>query len=195
MTKLTKKTFVLDKLDKHNMYEWDLVASSSIFKDEYKQDEAEKGVIYSYANALECITESLIKQNHSPEAILTIRHDSLTIPFIFLARHTVELSLKYVCRLLDIEYAPKHSLMILWDKILLKFQNIEPLQNDDLIDIKTFISALEELDCDGARSRYAKNNNGKLYNNKPKFINVIKINDFVQNLFIKLINSIHEVKN
>lgn len=46
-----------------------------------------------------------------------VRINSLAIPFIFLARHTVELALKYICRLLNIEYQSRHSLALLLDKI------------------------------------------------------------------------------
>ena len=111
MAKYTKEMFVRDGFDKYITNEWDVVAASSIFKEEFKDNEAEKEVILAYANALQCIAESLLKQNHSPDVVMTFRTNSLTIPFIFLARHTVELTLKYICRLLNIEYKPKHSLM------------------------------------------------------------------------------------
>lgn len=180
MAKYTKEMFVRDGFDKYITNEWDIIASSSIFKEEFKDNEAEKEVILSYANALNCIADSLLKQNHSPDVVMTFRTNSLTIPFIFLARHTVELTLKYICRLLNIEYKPKHSLITLWD--------------DSFDDIKTFICALDELDCDGSHARYSKDNKGKLYNEKPKFINVRNINNFIQDLFIKLVNSIRIVK-
>lgn len=190
MAKYTKEMFISNKLDKFIPNEWDIVAPSVIFKDEYKNDEAEKEVILGYANALNCIANSLLKQNHSPAVVMTLRTNSLTIPFIFLARHTVELSLKYICELLNIEYKPKHSLITLWNDIIIKFNKYNHKKDDSLEDIKTFIYALEELDCDGSHSRYSKDNSGKLYNNKPKFINVRNINYFIQNLFIKLVDSI-----
>lgn len=195
MTKYTREIFVRDGFDKYITNEWDIVTSASIFKDEFKPDEAEKEVILGYANALNCIADSLLKQNHSPGIIMTLCTNSLTIPFMFLARHTVELTLKYICRLLNIEYKPRHGLITLWDKIVEKFNEYNCIQNDNLDDIKIFICALEELDCDGSHSRYSKDNKGNLYNNKPKFINVKNINNFIQDLFIKLVNSIKVVKN
>ena len=194
MTKYTKEMFISNKLDKFIPNEWDIVAPSVIFKDEYKNAEAEKEVILGYANALNCIANSLLKQNHSLDIVMTFRTNSLTIPFIFLARHTVELTLKYICSLLNIEYKPKHSLITLWDDIIATFNKYNSIQDDSFDDIKTFICALDELDCDGSHARYSKDNKGKLYNEKPKFINVRNINNFIQDLFIKLVNSIRIVK-
>lgn len=195
MTKYTREMFFRDGFDKYITNEWDIVTSASIFKDEFKPDEAEKEVILGYANALNCIADSLLKQNHSSVVIMTLRTNSLTIPFIFLARHTVELTLKYICRLLNIEYKPRHGLIILWDKIIERFNEYNCIINDNFDDIKIFICALEELDCDGSHSRYSKDNKGNLYNDKPKFINVKNINNFIQDLFIKLVKSIKVVKN
>ena len=188
MTKYNKKMFVRDKFDNYITDEWDIVASSSSFKEEFKNDESEKEVILSYANALNCITQSLLQQNHSPILVMTIRTNSLTIPFIFLARHTVELTLKYICKLLNITFPPKHKLMNLWKKIVERFNTFESTKRDELVDVTSFIEALEELDCDGSHSRYSKDKNGNLYNNNPKFINVKNINNFIQKLFVKFIN-------
>ncbi len=182
--------FVRDSFNKYITNEWDIIASSSIFKEEFKDNEAEKEVILGYANALNCIADSLLKQNHSPAVIMTLRTDSLTIPFIFLARHTVELTLKYICKLLNIEYKPKHNLTTLWDAIIVAFNKYNSTQDDIFDDIKTFICALNELDCDGSHARYSKDIKGNLYNEKPKFVNVKNINNFVQDLFVKLVNII-----
>ena len=190
MSTYTKEMFVKNKFDGYITNGWDIVTSSSIFKDEFKSDEAEKEIILGYANALNCIANSLLEQNHSETIVMTIRINSLTIPFIFLARHTVELTLKYLCRILNIEFPNKHRLMTLWNKITAKFKEYDLIQDNAMEDITIFISVMEELDCDGSHSRYSKNVNGELYNKEPKFINVKEINYFIQNLFVKLINSI-----
>lgn len=195
MTKYSREMFVRDNFKGYISDEWDIVSPSTIFKDEYKNDESEKEVVLSYANALNCVTDSLLKQNHSGGAILMVRINSLAIPFIFLARHTVELALKYICRLLNIEYQSRHGLKILWDKIVAKLYEFDSKHDGKLEDIGIFISVLEELDCDGSHSRYSKDKNGNLYNNKPKFINVKNINNFIQDRFIKLVSSIKVVKN
>lgn len=190
MSRYTKEMFVTNELYNRNLYEWDIVASSTLFKNEFKQEEADQEIILSYANALNCIAHSLILQNHNAEAIMLFRRNSLSIPFIFLARHTVELVLKYLCKCLSIKYIPQHKLMKLWEEIMGILVKNEDGNNDDLEDITIFIGVLEELDCDGSRTRYSKSNSGELYNVKPKFINVEEINNFIQNVFVKLVNSI-----
>ena len=189
MAKYTKEMFIRDKYNRQMENEWDIVTITSIYKEELKKNEAERGVILSYANALNCITNSLIQQNHSSICCMKIGLDSLTIPLIFLARHTLELVLKYLCNLLNIEYKPKHGLVILWDQIVPRIKRTESLLEDDLNYIKIFISAMEELDCDGSHSRYSNDNKGKIYNDKAKFINAKNINAFIQGIFVKLVEN------
>ena len=190
----TRDMFVKDNFDKNITYGWDILAISSIYKKEYKADEAEKEIILGYANALNCITDSLLKQNHPAGTIMTFRTNSLAIPFIFLARHTVELSLKYICRLLSIDTQHTHKLMPLWNIIIECFEKNTSIQRKDLKKIETFISVIEELDCDGSHARYSKGIRGNLYNDKPKFIHTEQINKFIQSTFIKLVNSIEKDK-
>ena len=193
MARYTKEEFVREKFDEKITNEWDIFSLSSIFNKEYIEEEAKEEIILSYANALNCIAQSLLKQNHAPITIMTFRRNSLTIPFVFLARHTVELTLKYICDLVNIRYEPKHGLLILWDKFIQKANGDEIIQDEDLNDIRVFIGVMEELDCDGSHSRYSKDNKGKLYNDKAKFINVKNINDFIQGVFVKFINTIKPV--
>ena len=88
-----------------------------------------------------------------------------------------ELALKYICRLINLLYPPKHGLIVLWDKILERFNEFGFVQ-DELDDIKIFISVLEELDCDGSHFRYSEDNKGEVYNKKPQFINVKNIQKY-----------------
>lgn len=81
MVKYTKEMFVRSGFDGYISNDWDIIACSSIFKKEYKDNEAEKEVILGYANALNCIADSLLKQNHSPVVIMTLCTNSLTILF------------------------------------------------------------------------------------------------------------------
>lgn len=197
MNKYTRDMFILDKLTGKVNGFWDMVMPAAIFKDEFKSDEAEIETVLSYANALNCITNELLKQNHSPTTPMVLNRNSLALPFIFLARHTVELSLKYLCNVLNLEYQFKHRLITLWDKIVDYINKYNILNNEEtkeFDDIKAFIGALEELDCDGSRSRYSKDVSGKLYNPTPKFINAHNINEVVQNLLVKLVKSIIIIK-
>lgn len=189
-SKLTRETFIKDNIDLRSpdLSDWDMVIVSSLFRPEIKADESEKEIIKSYANAVNCIAESIKNQNHFNGVIVAFRNDSLIIPFIFLVRHAVELILKYLRKVLRLETPNKHRLINLWndiEQILLK-QNY-PIQ-DVLEDIKVFISTLEELDPDGAHARYSKDVKGNLYHEKPKFIRVQMFNNFLQKVLLSLVD-------
>lgn len=74
------------------------------------------------------------------------------------------------------------------------FNKYNSIHNDNLDNIKTFICSLEKIECDDSHSRYSKDNTGKLYNEKPKFINVRNINKFIHDLLIKFSSSIRIIK-
>lgn len=98
MLKFERDSFIKDNLDLHSpdLFNWDMVLVSSLYKKEYKADENEKEVINGYANAVDCIANGIKVQNHPGVGVLAFRSNSLVVPFIFLCRHTVELILKYL---------------------------------------------------------------------------------------------------
>ena len=54
MLKFERDFFIRDNLDWHStdLFNWDMVLVSSLYKKEYKNDENEKEVINGYANAV-----------------------------------------------------------------------------------------------------------------------------------------------
>ena len=189
--KLSRESFVKDSLDlrSSDLFNWDMLIVSSIFKEDLKGDESEKEVIKGYANAVNCIATAIKHQNHPNARVLAFRCDSLMVPFLFLVRHTVELILKYLRRMLKLSSPNKHGLLSLWveiEKIILQQNNSKKEVMDD---IKVFISALEEIDPDGSHARYSKDVKGKLYHEKPKFIKVQMLNNFLQKEMLPLIDA------
>ena len=128
MVKYTKEMFVLEKPDFDDISEWDIIAGSSLFDGKLQNKESEKEIIFGYANALNCITDKIQGQNHDIGNMIIIRSNSLAMPFVFLARHTLELCLKYLCVVLNIKYEHKHGLIVLWNKISEKLY--KPSQRD-----------------------------------------------------------------
>ena len=61
MLKFERDSFIKDNLDLHSpdLFNWDMVLVSSLYKKEYKNDENEKEVINGYANAVDCIAKRL----------------------------------------------------------------------------------------------------------------------------------------
>ena len=188
--KFTRESFLKDSLDlkSPDLFNWDMLIVSSIFNEEVKADESEKEVIKGYGNAVNCLASAINNQNHPNAGVLAFRCDSLTVPFIFLVRHTVELILKYLRSMLRVQSPNKHGLLSLWDEI----EKIALEQNNSVKDaldgIKVFISALEEIDPDGSHARYSKDVKGKLYHEKPKFIRVQMFNNFLQKVMLPLVD-------
>ena len=184
-----REDFIKDYLDPKSpdFFEWDMVSVATIFKEEFQAEESEHGVIQGYANAVNCIAIAISTQNHTRGIMTLLRNDSMVIPFIFLARHTTELVLKYVSKYLGLQTPNKHGLLQLWDKIESIVTSHDSSSKEEMGIMRIFISALEELDPDGSHARYSKNNQGNLYHNKPKHINVQKINRFLQQGILPLI--------
>lgn len=181
-SKLTRETFIKDSIDltSPDLCNWDMVIVSSLFRPELKVDESEKEIINGYANAVNCIAESIKRQNHFNGVIVALRNNSLIIPFIFLVRHTTELILKYLRKMLRLNTPNKHGLVNLWQEIKEIISKADITVADVLEDLNVFIMALEELDPDGSHARYSKSAKGELYHNKPKFINVNVFNNVLK---------------
>ena len=188
--KFTRESFVKDSLDlkSPDLFNWDMLIVSSIFKEELKGEESEKEVIKGYANAVNCIANEIKNQNHFNGMVLAFRRDSLMIPFIFLIRHTVELILKYLRKVLGLQNLNRHGLLSLWDEIEKNVLEQNNSVKDMLDGIKVFISALEEIDPDGSHARYSKDVKGNLYHEKPKFIRVQMFNNFLQKVMLPLVD-------
>lgn len=185
-----KEYFVVENLDlkASDFFDWDIVSISTIFKEEFKAEESAQGVIRGYANAVNCLAKSIKAQNHPRGVATLLRNNSLVIPFIFLVRHTVELILKYVREYCGLSKSNQHGLLSLWEDIEQNVLREDSSIKNEMAVIRLFISVLEELDPDGSHARYSKSNKGHLYHNKPKYINVQHINQFLQRGLMPLLD-------
>ena len=73
---------------------WSLLKSSAIFKDKVKKEYAEKEIIDSYVASMNLIGDQISKDYIKGMCIL--KSYSLCIPFMYICRHIVELSLKLI---------------------------------------------------------------------------------------------------
>lgn len=190
MLKFERDSFVKDNLDlsSPDLFNWDMILVSSLYKKEYKDDENEKEVINGYANAVDCIANGIKVQNHPGVGVLAFRSNSLVVPFIFLCRHTVELILKYLRKCLGLNTPNKHGLLYLWDEIEKTLIEANPSVTEAIAGLREYISVLEELDPDGSHSRYSKSPKGEPYHNKPKFVRVVTLNEVLQKVLLPLID-------
>lgn len=190
MLKFERDYFIKENLDLHSpdLFSWDMVLVSSLYKKEYKADENEKEVINGYANAVDCIANEIKVQNHPGVGVLAFRSNSLVVPFIFLCRHTVELILKYLRKCLGLNTPNKHGLLYLWDEIEKTLIEANSSATEAIVGLREYISVLEELDPDGAHARYSKNCKGETYYNCSLYIHVEELNNVLQKVLLQLVD-------
>lgn len=184
--------YLRDKVDfsDANWDRWILLRFSSLFKEEIRLEQAEIELVESYRLALDKMYEAIkndqlslnprIEEENSiarPHAMV-FKTYSLGIPFIFLARHLVELSIK---RFLEdgSSIESGHEISKLWAKCKKKAPVFSAY--DDVIECLTII------DDNELYFRYVKDKNGKEYDNKPIFIDYTKVYRRVRQLSMNLV--------
>ncbi len=158
---------------------WILLRFSSFFKEEVRLEQAEIELVESYRLALDRMYEAIksdqllcnprIEEEDSivrPHAMV-FKTYSLGIPFMFLARHLVELSIKRFLEANGSTVETGHKISELWEKCKKKAPVFSAY--DDVIECLTII------DDDELHFRYVKDTNGKEYDNKPIFIDYARI--------------------
>lgn len=190
----------MDFSDK-NRDHWILLRFSSFLKKEIRLERAEVELIESYRLALDKIYEAIrndqllcnprIEEEDSimrPHAVV-IKTYSLGIPFLFLARHLIELSLKRFLESQRDTIEIGHKISELWEKCIAIAPGFKLFNN--------LIYCLTIVDDDELHFRYAKDKHGQEYDNKPVFIDYTKIYNQTKRLSINLIptTTIDELKS
>ena len=170
---------------------WLLLRFSSFFKEEVRLERAEVELIESYRLAFNKMYEAIkndqlscnprIEDENSivrPHAMV-FKTYSLGIPFIFLARHLVELSIKRFLEANGSTIETEGEMSKLWEKCKKKAPAF--LVYDEVIDCLTMI------DDNELYFRYTKDKNGKEYDNRPIFIDYARIYHRVNQLSINLV--------
>lgn len=176
-----------------NWDRWILLRSSSFFKEESRLERAEVELVESYRLAFDKMYEAIkndqllcnprIEEENSivrPHAMV-FKTYSLGIPFIFLARHLVELSIKRFLEANGSTVETGHKISELWGKCKKKAPAFSAY--DDIIECLTMI------DDDELHFRYVKDKNGKEYDNKPVFIDYTRVYRRARQLSMNLVPS------
>lgn len=189
--------YVKNKIDLPESIHWDLYAPYALFKKEYIDKESEKEIILSYVNAVNILCNEIKSQNHGGVGVVAVlRANTLTIPFMFLVRHTVELIIKHIRRGCNLPAMPNHHLDKLWNEVVPIIKEMNCGFDDEIIErITGFINDISFVDNDGTKTRYSHDNKGNVQNRTPVFINCDNINRFVQTFseFVKI--DFEELKN
>ncbi|MBQ2873230.1 MAG: hypothetical protein IJE89_04465 [Bacilli bacterium] len=160
------------------VHEWELVKLSTVFKPEYKQGNVE--ITRSYLNAAKKLYLALKLESHPEPGMTTLKTDQLTMPFLYLCRHTIELAIKAVLDNNKITYGNIHNLNTLFLKL--------PISTKPNDDHKLLIEVLDLVDDKGMWLRYDKDLKlKKEYIEKPLFINsneIIKTTEDLTNFLL-----------
>ena len=179
--------FVRTSINISESYEWDMLAPYSLLKNEYIDKESEKQIIISYANAVNVLCNEIKQQNHAGAGVVSVlRTNSLTIPFMFLVRHTLELIIKRVRKSCKLPAQRTHNLISLWNDVIPVIKKKDCGFNDSLLSqMSSFIKEISFVDNDGTKTRYSHDNAGVTQNREPIFIHSYNINTVLQG-FVKL---------
>lgn len=156
--------------------EWDLLSTSLLYKETIRKDEGKKELIYSYLTSSKEMYIIFKRKTHPDKGLTLILENPLCIPFLFLCRHTLELSLKYYMEHHNIKFNHEHSI-----KNLFKKTDIESQDYSELID------AFDILDKTGTMLRYSVDNADNEFRNKPLFVKTDEIIIYVEELCKKLL--------
>ena len=149
---------------------------SAFCKKEYKKDEMTKEFIKSFIEAAKSLSKA-VKEEQSTNKIFYIY--SLTLPALYLCRHSIEMVIKYSLDSLHKDYRKMHKLKALWNEL---FKAISSnLQNDKersiINNMGLFVDYLNNLDDNGQRLRYAIQSSGDMSQEDFLWVNLQNIVD------------------
>ena len=156
----TKEDFIRNSIDLDRSKGWELISASTIMKNEFKYSGAKFEIVQSYLHAIDILSNpSYNGSNNQNFNIVSLR--SVWIPFLFLCRQAVELSLKNALELTNIEIKrPTHNIKELWD-VFVKENKTYILEGEQCFikRISVLVEVLDSLDNDGSHFRYSTSNN------------------------------------
>lgn len=167
-------------LEKGEAYEWYLLNTSSLYKEEFRKDSGKKELIESYLNATKNIYHQMEISTHAFSATYIFRSNTLCIPFLFLCRQTIELTLKYYLEKNGIEFKSNHDINRLYNKSKINNDNFKQL-------IKTF----KILDKTGTMLRYSTDQEDNEYRTKPLFVKAKDILKTTSDLTYYVLNKVN----
>ena len=179
----TKEDFFRENNDWDRSKGWELISASSIMKKEFQYSGAKFEIVQSYLHAIDILSNSSYNQDFK---IVSFR--SVWIPFLFLCRQAVELSLKNALELTNIKIkGPTHNIKELWD-VFVKENKTYIFEGEQCFikRISVLVEVLDSLDNDGSHFRYSTSNNNDLYREKPYLINPKRFSDEVHSMALTL---------
>ena len=179
----TKEDFLRNNIDLDSSKGWELISTSTIMKNEFKYSGAKFEIVQSYLHAIDILSNSSYNQN-----IKIVSMRTVWVPFLFLCRQAVELSIKNALELTNIQIKkPSHNIQELWT-IFIEKNKLYILEKEQCLikRISVLVEVLDSLDNDGSHFRYSTSNNNELYREKPYLINPKLFSDEVHSMALTL---------
>lgn len=166
---------------------------STCFKEEYKKDKMKEEYIKSFIEAAKALSKATKKKQLNVPGINKIVYSySLTLPALYLCRHSIEMVIKYSLESLNIEYRKIHKLIDLWNRLVEVLpSNLQSGKERTIINnMGIFIDKMNNLDENGQRLRYAIQTSGDLSQENFLWVNIQNVVDSTEK-FINQILSIN----
>lgn len=148
---------------------------SICYKEECRKDKMTKEFIKSFIEAAKVLSKATKEQQANTPGIEKIFYDySLTLPTLYLCRHSVEMTIKYSLESLHIEYKKMHKLKELWNKLVEEVpQNLLSGKERAIVNnMALFIEKINDLDENGQQLRYAIQTSGNLSQENFLWVNL-----------------------
>lgn len=138
--------------------DYDPLLFSACFKEEYKRSKMTEEYIKSFIEAAKALSKATKEQQSNfPEINKIFYSYSLTLPTLYLCRHSMEMVIKYSLEILHVEFKKIHKLNELWDKLVKsipkEFQSGK--ERTIISNMGLFVEKMNSLDENGQRLRYA----------------------------------------
>jgi len=116
-------------------------------KNKYTYSKYTKG----YFKATECLYNELVN-----EETAIVERDKISYPFLFLYRHTIEITIKEILFLEHDDSEGVHDLIINWNSLRVIVSTYLPKKNITIIldNLETYIIAINEFDKTSTQNRY-----------------------------------------
>lgn len=170
------------------IYDWECLTPTVFLKESLKSDIAEKEMIMAYLRAAELLCCGLLRDNNPLYHMKVVRSNQICMPFLYICRHSLELSIKFRIRFQIKKTISGHNLSELYEKLI---SNIPELKNN--IEFSILVEVLNEIDDDGCKLRYSKDKKDNVYQEKPTFIKADRILEMTKKVCCVLIEPIQSI--
>lgn len=184
---LTKEDFIRNNIDLDRSKGWELISAYTIMKQEFKYSSAKFEIVQSYLHAIDILSNPSCNGSYNSNLkIVSLR--SIWVPFLFLCRQVVEISLKNALELTNIKIQnPTHNIKELWEIFVDKNKTFIFEGEQRLIQrISILVEVLYYLDNDGSHFRYSTSNKDELYRKEPYLINPKRFSDEVHSMALAM---------